>query len=43
VVTFSGKFIPDDDGPCFSNPRFTQRQRIARPLMLFEFDSVTGR
>jgi hypothetical protein len=43
VVTFSGRFIPDDDGPCFSNPRLTQRQRIARPLMLFEFDSVTGR
>jgi hypothetical protein len=42
VVTFSGKFIPDDDGPCFSNPRFTQGQRIDRPLMLFEFDSVTG-
>ena len=40
VVTFSGKFIPDDDGPCFSNPRFTQGQRVARPLMLFEFDSV---
>jgi hypothetical protein len=42
VVTFSGRFIADEDGPCFSNPRFTQGQRIARPLMLFQFDTVEG-
>ena len=44
VVTFDGRFIPDDDedAPCFTNPRFTQSQRIARPLMVFEFSDVRG-
>ena len=40
VVTFSGRFIPDDDGPCFTNPRLTQRQSIDRPLMVFRFRDV---
>lgn len=40
VVTFSGRFIPDEDGPCFTNPRLTQRQRIDRPLMVFRFSDV---
>jgi hypothetical protein len=44
VVTFDGRFIRDDDedAPCFTNPRFTQSQRIARPLMVFEFSDVRG-
>ena len=40
VVTFSGRFIPDDDGPCFTNPRLTQRQSIDKPLMVFRFSDV---
>jgi hypothetical protein len=40
VVTFSGRFVPDDDGPCFSNPRLTQRQSIDKPLMVFRFSDV---
>ncbi len=43
VVTFSGRFIPDDDGPCFTNPRLTQRQSIDRPLMVFRFRDVRRR
>jgi hypothetical protein len=40
VVTFSGRFIPDEDGPCFTNPRITQRQSIDRPLMVFRFRDI---
>ena len=40
VVTFSGRFIPDEDGPCFTNPRITQRQSIDKPLMVFGFSDV---
>jgi hypothetical protein len=40
VVRFSGRFIPDDDGPCFTNPRLTQHQRIDKPLMVFRFKDV---
>lgn len=41
VVTFSGRFIPDDRGEsCFTNPRLTQDKRIAEPLMLFRFSDV---
>ncbi len=40
VVTFSGRFVPDDDGPCFSNPRLTQSQSIDKPLMVFRFSDV---
>jgi Protein of unknown function (DUF2510) len=41
-VTFSGTFVPDEDGPCFTNPRITQRQRIDKPLMVFRFRDVRG-
>jgi hypothetical protein len=40
VVTFSGRFVPDDDGPCFINPRLTQSQSIDKPLMVFRFSDV---
>ena len=40
VVTFSGRFVPDDDGPCFTNPRITQSQSIDKPLMVFRFSDV---
>jgi hypothetical protein len=40
VVTFSGRFIADEDGPCFTNPRLTQRQKIDKPLMVFRFSDV---
>lgn len=40
VVTFSGRFIPDEDGPCFINPRLTQSQSIDKPLMVFRFNDV---
>ena len=40
VVTFSGRFVPDDDGPCFTNPRLTQGQSIDKPLMVFRFSDV---
>jgi len=40
VVTFSGRFIADEDGPCFTNPRITQRQSIDKPLMVFRFSDV---
>ncbi len=40
VVTFSGRFVPDDDGTCFTNPRLTQSQSIDKPLMVFRFSDV---
>ena len=40
VVTFSGRFIAEEDGPCFTNPRLTQRQSIDKPLMVFRFSDV---
>lgn len=40
VVTFSGRFVRDDDGPCFVNPRLTQSQRIDKPLMVFRFSDI---
>lgn len=41
VVTFSGRFIPDEtEESCFTNPRFTQRNKIERPLMVFRFSDV---
>ena len=40
VVRFSGRFVADEDGPCFTNPRLTQRQRIDKPLMVFRFSDV---
>ena len=40
MVTFSGRFIPDEDGPCFINPRLTQSQSIDKPLMVFRFSDV---
>lgn len=40
VVTFSGRFVPDEDGPCFINPRLTQRQSVDKPLMVFRFTDV---
>jgi hypothetical protein len=40
VVTFSGRFIPDDGGSCFTNPRITQKQSIEKPLMVFRFRDV---
>ena len=40
VVTFSGQFVADEDGPCFTNPRITQRQSIDKPLMVFRFSDV---
>jgi hypothetical protein len=40
VVTFSGRFVADEDGPCFTDPRLTQRQRIDKPLMVFRFRDV---
>jgi hypothetical protein len=32
--------VPDDDGPCFTNPRLTQSQSIDKPLMVFRFSDV---
>ena len=40
VITFSGRFIPDEGGPCFTNPRLTQSQSIDKPLMVFRFSDV---
>ena len=48
VVTFSGRFIPQEGGPfsspegglCYTNHRLTQESRIEKPLMIFRFSDV---